>query len=177
MSEGSKKRITQIYAGPARTLKRGLDFDTRPERLKKAAKSPIITHPESRELEGHQKGTKDIPVSAKSPWDEHKKLYQAVDFQGCLIVAVRKAAPRTIVHIRQLRESAEKSLFRAKQYRHPNLVAVSSVFTTPEGSFFVSEIVHIALQNIARCPEYPDQRQFAAIISQVCALRSMVSIR
>ncbi|KAF1948547.1 hypothetical protein CC80DRAFT_521099 [Byssothecium circinans] len=101
------------------------------------------------------------------PWLEYEKIYD-VDLDGTVAVAVRKAPPVELVHVRAFpKPTAEKTLHIFRQVQHQNIVAAIEVFTTHDGLYIALEHMPVSLEWIVRSPAYPDERQLAAILGQI----------
>lgn len=106
----------------------------------------------------------------ESPWKRYDKSYE-LDLGGPVEVALRKAPPVGLVHVRAFsKPAAEKTLHAFRQIRHRNIVTALEAFTTNDGLYVVLEYMAVSLDHIVRSPAYPDERQLAAILGQVSPL-------
>jgi hypothetical protein len=83
-------------------------------------------------------------------------------------VAVRKAPPVELVHIRAFATQATTKilyLFRQLQYR--NIITALKAFTTDSSLYIILEYMPLSLERIVKSPAYPNERQLAAILGQV----------
>jgi hypothetical protein len=105
-----------------------------------------------------------------SPWEKYEKAYD-LELGGPVEVAVRKAPPVELVHVRAFSKlAAEKTLHMFRQIQHCNIVAALDAFTTDDGLYVVLEYMPVSLDRIVRSPAYPDERQLATILGQVGSL-------
>ncbi|KAG0644960.1 hypothetical protein D0Z07_9342 [Hyphodiscus hymeniophilus] len=96
----------------------------------------------SRMVRSATSGPLQLRAAWESPWGEYEKVYD-VELGGTVEVAVRKAPPVELVHVRAFStEASEKTL-----YLH----------------------MPVSLERIVRSPAYPDERQLVAILGQVVA--------
>ncbi|KAH7305373.1 kinase-like domain-containing protein [Rhexocercosporidium sp. MPI-PUGE-AT-0058] len=103
----------------------------------------------------------------ESPWKTYEKIYD-VELGGLVAVAVRKAGPVELVHVRAFEtQAATKTLYVYRQLQHQNIVTALEAFTTDDSLYIVVEHMPISLEQIVRSPAYPNERQLAAILSQV----------
>jgi hypothetical protein len=83
-------------------------------------------------------------------------------------VAIRKASPVELVHVRAFAtQAAPKTLHVHRQLQHRNIVTALDAFTADNGLYIVLEHMPLSLKRIVRSPAYPDERQLAAILGQV----------
>lgn len=83
-------------------------------------------------------------------------------------VAVRKAPPVELVHVRTLSKlAAEKILYMFRQIQHPNIVVALDAFTIDDSLHVVLDYIPVSLDRIVSCPTYPDERELATILGQV----------
>jgi serine/threonine protein kinase len=112
-------------------------------------------------------GSLRLSARWESPWKQYEKAYD-LELAGSVEVAVRKAPPIELVHVRTfLKPGAEKALHMFQQLQHPNIVTALDVFTTDDGLYVVFEPMSISLERIVESPAYPNERQLAAILGQV----------
>jgi hypothetical protein len=103
----------------------------------------------------------------EAPWQKYEKIYD-LELGGPVAVAVRRARPRYLVHVRAFSTEATPAalhLFCCFQHRH--IVAPLEAFTTDAGLHIVLEHMPVSLQRIVDSPAYPDEGQLAAILAQV----------
>ena len=111
-----------------------------------------------------------LKAARESPWTRYEKIYD-LELGGPVEVAVRKAPPIELVHVRAFsKPAAEKTLHMFRHIRHRNIVAALDAFTTDDGLYVVLEYMPISLEQIVKSPAYPDERQLAAILGQVSSL-------
>jgi hypothetical protein len=112
-------------------------------------------------------GSLRLRAAWESPWKKYEKVYD-LELGGPVEVAVRKAPPVELVHVRTFSKlAAEKTLHMFRQIQDRNIVAALDAFTTDDGLYVVLEYMHVSLEQIVRSPPYPDERQLAAILGQV----------
>lgn len=112
-------------------------------------------------------GPLQLRMSWESPWKTYEKIYD-VELGGLVAVAVRKADPVKLVHVRAFEtQAATKTLYVYRQLQHQNIVTALEAFTTDDNLYIVVEHMPISLEQIVRSPAYPNERQLAAILSQV----------
>ena len=103
----------------------------------------------------------------ESPWKYYEKIYD-LELAGRVEVAVRKADPIELVHVRTFTNpGAEKALHRYQHIQHGNIVTALDAFTTDTGLYLVLEAMPISLERIVQSPACPNEGQLAAIIGQV----------
>ena len=112
-------------------------------------------------------GPLQLRAAWESPWEKYEKVYD-VELGGTVEVAVRKASPVELVHVRTFSTAASaKALHLYGQLQHRNLVLALEAFTTDNGLYIVLEHMPVSLERIVRSPAYPDERQLAALLGQV----------
>ncbi|ETN44454.1 uncharacterized protein HMPREF1541_10635 [Cyphellophora europaea CBS 101466] len=103
----------------------------------------------------------------ESPWKYYEKIYD-LELAGEVEVAVRKADPNELVHVRTFTSpGAEKALYRYQHLQHANIVTALDAFTTDTGLFLVVEAMPISLERMVQSPAYPNEAQLAAIMGQL----------
>ena len=103
----------------------------------------------------------------ESPWEKYEKVYN-VELGGTVEVAIRKASPVELVHVRAFStETSAKTLHLFRQLQHQNIVAALEAFTTDNGLYIVLEYMPISLERIVRSLAYPNERELASILRQV----------
>ncbi|KAH6714533.1 kinase-like domain-containing protein [Leptodontidium sp. MPI-SDFR-AT-0119] len=91
-----------------------------------------------------------------------------VELGGTIEVAIRKAPPVKLVHVRAFTtQAAPKTLHVYRQLQHRNIVTAFEAFTTDNGLYIVLEHMPLSLERIVRSPAYPNERQLATILGQV----------
>jgi len=131
---------------------------------------------QSRTVKSATRGTLQLRTTCESPWEKYEKFYD-VELGGPMEVAIRKAAPVELVHVRAfVTQAAEKKLPLYRQLQHPNIVTALEAFTTDNGLYVVLEHMPLSLEQIVRSPAYPDERQLAAILGQVGFFDSFTTI-
>jgi hypothetical protein len=121
----------------------------------------------SRTVRSATSGPLQLRAAWESPWGKYEKIYDA-ELGGPVEVAVRKAPPVELVHVRAFAsQAAAKTLHLFRQLQHRNIVAALEAFTTDNGLYIVLEHMPLTLERIVRSPAYPDERQLAAILGQV----------
>lgn len=144
----SKKRVLSPEAGASKTQSEMSRARTRPTEF-------TLT------------GPLRLKATWESPWSQYEKVYD-LELAGAVEVAVRKASPIELVHVRTFsKPGAEKVLHMFQQLQHPNIVAALAAFTTDEGLSIILEPMSISLEQVVQSPAYPNERQLAAIIGQV----------
>jgi serine/threonine protein kinase len=146
---------------------------------KKRARSPeedaLKTEPEtgketSRLDRFRLAGTLRLRAAWGSPWEQYEKIYD-LEIPGPVEVAVRKADPIELVHVRTFtKPGAEKALHMFQHIQHHNIVTALDAFTTDDGLYVVLEPMSISLERIVKSPAYPNERQLAAILGQVSSV-------
>ncbi|KAH6703064.1 kinase-like domain-containing protein [Leptodontidium sp. MPI-SDFR-AT-0119] len=122
---------------------------------------------QSRTAKSATSGPLQLRTAWESPWKKYEKFYD-VELGGPVEVAIRKAAPVELVHVRAfVTQAAEKTLHVYRQLQHPNIVTALEAFTTDSGLYIVLEHMPLSLEPIVRSPAYPDARQLAAILGQI----------
>jgi hypothetical protein len=154
-SLGSTPKTDASSKKRAGSRKGALDTSTRTE------KAP------SRTVRSATSGPLQLRAAWESPWGKYEKIYDT-KLGGPVEVAVRKAPPVELVHIRAFAtQAAAKTLHLFRQLQHRNIVAALEAFTTDNGLYIVLEHMPLALERIVRSPAYPDERQLAAILGQI----------
>jgi serine/threonine protein kinase len=121
----------------------------------------------SRTVRSATSGPLQLRAAWESPWEKYEKIYN-VELGGPVEVAVRKAPPVELVHVRAFAtQAAAKMLHVYRQLQHRNIVTALEAFTTDNGLYIVLEHMPLSLERIVRSPAYPDERQLAAILGQV----------
>lgn len=116
-------------------------------------------------------GVPYLRASQEPPWNEYEKVYD-LDLGGPVEIAVRRASPVELVHIRTFsRLTANKALHMFQRLRHRNIVAALDAFSTDQGLYVAFEHMPISLDWIVKSPAYPNEKQLAAIIRQVSLSR------
>ena len=122
---------------------------------------------QSRTVRSAMSGPLRLRETWESPWGKYEKVYD-VELGGTVEVAVRKAPPVELVHVRAFStEASAKTLHLFRQLRHENIVTALEAFTTDNGLYIILEHMPVSLERIVRSPAYPDERQLAAILGQV----------
>jgi len=112
-------------------------------------------------------GPLQLRALLEAPWGRYEKIYD-LELGGSLEVAVRKASPVELVHVRKFSTQATpEALYLFRCLRHRNIVTPLEAFTTDSNLHIVLEHMPVSLQRIIDCPAYPDERQLAAILGQV----------
>lgn len=120
-----------------------------------------------RSVKSATSGPLQLRTAWGTPWEKYEKFYD-VELGGPVVVAIRRAAPVELVHVRAfVTQAAEKTLHLYRQLQHPNIVTALEAFTTDSGLYVVLEHMPLSLEPIVRSPAYPDERQLAAILGQV----------
>jgi hypothetical protein len=121
----------------------------------------------SRTVRSATSGPLQVRAAWGSPWSKYEKIYDT-ELGGPVEVAVRKAAPVELVHVKAFpTQAAPETLHVYRQLQHQNLVTALEAFTTDNGLYMVLEHMPLSLERIVRSPAYPDERQIAAILGQV----------
>jgi serine/threonine protein kinase len=121
----------------------------------------------SRAARSATSGPLQLRAAWESPWEKFEKIY-TVELGGPVEVAVRKAPPVELVHVRAFTtQAAPETLHVYRQLQHQNIVTALEAFTTDNGLYIVLEYMPLSLEPIVRSPAYPDERQLAAILGQV----------
>jgi hypothetical protein len=121
----------------------------------------------SRTVRSATSGPLQLRAAWESPWGKYEKIYD-VELGGPVEVAIRKAPPVELVHVRAFAtQAAAKTLHVYRQLQHRNIVTALEAFTTDNGLYIVLEYMPLSLERIVRSPAYPDERQLAAILGQV----------
>jgi len=122
---------------------------------------------QSRTVRSATSGPLQLRTAWESPWEKYEKIYD-VELGGPVEVAVRKAPPVELVHVRAFAtQAAAKTLHVYRQLQHRNIVTALEAFTTDNSLYIVLEHMPLSLERIVRSPAYPDERQLAAILGQV----------
>jgi len=112
-------------------------------------------------------GSLRLRTAWDSPWKSYEKIYD-LDLGGLVEVAVRRAPPAQLVHVRTFSSAAaEKTLHMFRQIQDRNIIAALDAFITDKGLYIVLEHMPVSLEWIVRSPAYPDERQLAAVLGQV----------
>jgi len=121
----------------------------------------------SRTIRSATSGPLQLRAAWESPWEKFEKIYD-VELGGPVEVAIRKAPPVELVHVRSFAtQAAAKTLHVYRQLQHRNIVTTLEAFTTDNGLYIVLEYMPFPLERIVRSPAYLDDRQLAAILGQV----------
>jgi hypothetical protein len=121
----------------------------------------------TRTVQSAASGPLRLRAAWESPWEKYEKVYN-VELGGPVEVALRKAPPVELVHVRAFAtQAAAKTLHVHRQLQHRNIVAALDAFTTDDGLYIILEHMPLSLEQIVRSPAYPDERQLAAILGQV----------
>ncbi|KAH7330038.1 hypothetical protein BKA65DRAFT_527718 [Rhexocercosporidium sp. MPI-PUGE-AT-0058] len=151
MGPSDNRRNTEIdmlavfeAKAPNHVFERAGSFDS-PGSTPRAAPSQKTA--QSRTAKSATSGPLQLRTAWESPWEKYEKFYD-VELGGPVEVAIRKAAPVELVHVRAfVTQAAEKTLHVYRQLQHPN--------------------IPLSLEPIVRSPAYPDARQLAAILGQI----------
>jgi hypothetical protein len=93
-----------------------------------------------------------------SPWEKYEKIYN-VELRGPVEVAIRKAPPVKLVHVRAFAtDAAAQTLHLFRQLQHRNLVTALKAFTTANGLYIVLEHMPLSLEQIVKSPAYPNEQ-------------------
>lgn len=154
-SLGSTPKTDATSKKRAGSRENALDASTRTE------KAPSTT------VRSATSGPLQLRAAWESPWEKYEKIYD-VELGGSMEVAIRKAPPVELVHVRVFTtQAAPKTLHVYRQLQHRNIVTALEAFTTDNGLYIVLEHMPLSLEQIVRSPAYPDERQLAAILGQV----------
>jgi serine/threonine protein kinase len=154
-SLGSTPKTDATSKKRAGSRENALDASTRTE------KAPSMT------VRSATSGPLQLQAAWESPWEKYEKIYD-VELGGSMEVAIRKAPPVELVHVRVFTtQAAPKTLHVYRQLQHRNIVTALEAFTTDNGLYIVLEHMPLSLEQIVRSPAYPDERQLAAILGQV----------
>lgn len=109
----------------------------------------------------------DLVIRDKPPWDTFKKYYEC-DLAGTVAVCVRRSGRHAASAIRQYpSKDADRILGILRSIRHRNVVSVWECFRTSDALYTLSKFHPLTLDHVVACKAFPDQRQLAAIMSQV----------
>jgi hypothetical protein len=90
-------------------------------------------------------GPLQLRAAWESPWEKYEKIYD-VELGGPIEVAIRKAPPVELVHVRAFStEAAPKTLHLFRQLQHRNIVTALEAFTTDNGLYVVLEYMPLSL--------------------------------
>lgn len=160
----SPTKVTEravLYDSLRSTPKNGsrlLVSDTMPGRVKAQSKTTGAVTSDTLQLR----------ATWESPWVKYEKVYD-MELGGPVQVAVRKAPLVELVHVRAFTTHASaKALHLFRQLQHQSIVTALEAFTTDTGLYVILEHMPISLEWIVKSPAYPDDRQLAAILGQVC---------
>jgi hypothetical protein len=190
---GLSDRRTQIdmlaLAGarsPTKVTERAVLYDSRGSTLKTDASSKKRVGSREGALDAST-GTEKVPsrtvrtttggplqlrAAWESPWEKYEKIYD-VELGGPVEVAIRKAPPVELVHVRAFTtQAAAKTLHLFRQLQHRNIVTALEAFTTDNVLYIILEHMPLSLERIVGSPAYPDERQLAAILGQVSCRNS-----
>lgn len=121
--------------------------------------------PETNRL-GNSSGS-DLVIRQEPPWDTFKKYYEC-DLAGTVAVCVRRSGRRGVWAIRQYPcKDADRILGILRSTSHKNVVSAFECFRTSDALYMLSQFHPLTLDHVVACKAFPDQRQLAAIMSQV----------
>jgi len=108
-----------------------------------------------------------LEVKRESPWKSYEKSYDR-QLGGSVTIATRRVPSSDLVMVRQFPESsAEKTLYMFQRIQQENFIAALEALMTEKVFYIILEYMPISLNEIVRCPAYPNELQLAAIIGQV----------
>ena len=165
----SENARLQDLKAPGRVLQKNVLSRKRPRSPEQDALDTQVEMPKARFRPDESTVTGSLLLRAiwESPWKQYEKTYD-LELAGSVEVAIRKAPPIELVHVRRfLKPGVEKALHMFQQLHHPNIVTALDVFTTEEGLYVVLEPMSISLERVVESPAYPNERQLAAILGQV----------
>lgn len=172
LTPSSKSAGLQGSQSPGRTSQRDALNKKRARSLgEDALKAPPETGKARSRLDrSATTGSLRLRAAWESPWKKYKKVYD-LELGDPVEVAVRKAPPVELVHVRAFPKPAvEKTLYMFRHIQNCNIVAALDAFITDDGLYVVLEYMHVSLEQIVRSPAYPDERELAAILGQVSSL-------
>jgi hypothetical protein len=112
---------------------------------------------QSKAVRSTTSGPLQLRAAWESLWRKYEKIYD-VELGGPVAVAVRKAPPVELVHVRAFAiQAAAKTLHLFRQLRHRNIITALEAFTTDNGLYIVLEHMPLSLERIVGSPAYPDE--------------------
>lgn len=109
----------------------------------------------------------DPVVRDESPWDTFEKFYEC-DLAGTVTVCVRRSGRSAVWAVRQYpSKDADRILQILSCARHKNVVSVLECFRTSDVLYTIGKHHPLTLDHLVACKAFPDQKQLAAIMSQV----------
>ncbi|KAL4931870.1 uncharacterized protein BDV17DRAFT_279965 [Aspergillus undulatus] len=117
--------------------------------------------------EGENTADSDLIERKESPWDTFEKIFEC-DLAGTVSVCVRRSGRSAVWAVRQYpSKHADRILEILRSSRHKNVVSVMECFQTSNSLYTLGKHHPLTLDHVVACKAFPDQRQLAAIMSQI----------
>jgi hypothetical protein len=101
---------------------------------------------QSKAVRSATSGPLQLRSAWESPWGKYEKIYD-VELGGPVEVAVRKAPPVELVHVRAFAiQATAKTLHLFRQLQHRNIVTALEAFTTDSSLYIVLEHMPLSLE-------------------------------
>lgn len=141
-----------------------------PSSLSEPGGKVIEGPPRALALQANSRTDSDFYVRNESPWVTYKKYYEC-GLAGTVIVCVRASDARAARAIRRFSSRDSDKILRVlHSTNHKNLASVRECFRTCDSLYTLGDLDPLSLDHIVACKAFPDQKQLAAIMSQVCFL-------